>query len=236
MIGEIVGGLLDFASAERGRDLTEKAYKNRIRWTVEDAQKAGVHPLFALGGGVGSSPTFQTGGTGFREAGAAVDRGMRQKKAEASENELHQATVDEIKSRTKLNEVEAADINSRAALEMSRLYSGGNDFFGVFGNPTSTVKRVPVEIPYARPGDPSKTPGQGPMWEDVVVTPEGDTITVPTQQQAEKLESAGPMVWPQLGGIYLKKAWRKYQKLVSRQERLTYQDFKAWWLSQGRSK
>lgn len=52
-IGSIVGGALGSRSQSSALDkqiaLQKDFAKNGIRWKVEDAKAAGVHPLFALG-------------------------------------------------------------------------------------------------------------------------------------------------------------------------------------------
>lgn len=45
----LLGGLLGNKSASDAIDFQKKALKTGIQWKVEDAKKAGIHPLFALG-------------------------------------------------------------------------------------------------------------------------------------------------------------------------------------------
>ena len=49
----IIGGLLGKSEADAQMDFQKQAMKNRIQWTVADANKAGVSPIYALG-----APTF----------------------------------------------------------------------------------------------------------------------------------------------------------------------------------
>lgn len=75
IVGDLVGGHLDREAAEDrnlanqnearyaaqfNADLQREFAKNGIRWRVEDAKAAGLHPLFALGGaGATASPAMQ---------------------------------------------------------------------------------------------------------------------------------------------------------------------------------
>lgn len=54
--GSVLSGLgaLGFGSDEPKPDYTQA--KRQIRWTVNDAKKAGIHPLYALGQSTGAAP------------------------------------------------------------------------------------------------------------------------------------------------------------------------------------
>lgn len=83
-----------------------------IQRRVADAQKAGVHPLFAMGASVGASPTL-TGSASNVAAGArSISSGL---------------TEMAIKAEIKKSEAEAALANSQAAVVSSRLASSGRD-------------------------------------------------------------------------------------------------------------
>lgn len=85
-VAGIVGGGLDYLGAERDRDAARRANAENIaaqrefaqmgiRWRVEDARAAGLHPLAALGAsGPGFSPSFQMASDGdkYRAVGGAL--------------------------------------------------------------------------------------------------------------------------------------------------------------------
>lgn len=54
LLGGILGGNRADAQAEQNRQMQLAFAQNAIQWKVEDAKKAGVHPLFALGASTGS--------------------------------------------------------------------------------------------------------------------------------------------------------------------------------------
>lgn len=71
--GNLIGGLINRRANEsagnKNRDLQMQFAKNGIRWKVEDAKAAGLHPLFALSGNtVAASPSY----VGDTSMGAAV--------------------------------------------------------------------------------------------------------------------------------------------------------------------
>lgn len=136
----IVGGLIGARSAEADRQQTDfwnqqSQEQNRkqfvdlqrrsIQWRVKDAKKAGLHPLFALGGTAsGASPTpFIPGqtesgnalGRGIAQAGAIVGKGF----LERAQAEMYTAAAGkdhasrlEILSRTKRAEQDALNIRA----------------------------------------------------------------------------------------------------------------------------
>lgn len=73
--GSLLGGLFGKKQADDQAELQREFAQNGIRWKVEDAKKAGIHPLYALGAqttayspiSVGS-PDFATGGQNLGSA------------------------------------------------------------------------------------------------------------------------------------------------------------------------
>lgn len=93
-LGGIAGNLISgFFSKKAGKKAAQaQAQANRqnyeaqkefaqsgVQWRVDDAKKAGVHPVFALGGsGASFSPTFQsTGDGGLAAAGQDIGRAVQ---------------------------------------------------------------------------------------------------------------------------------------------------------------
>jgi len=66
----IGGGLLAKSGADADREFQMQAARHGIKWRVEDAKEAGVHPLFALG-----APTFNPSPVGDGGAGAVLAQG-----------------------------------------------------------------------------------------------------------------------------------------------------------------
>lgn len=93
-LGSIVGAIGSFAGGLFGQSSQDKQVRkqidaqrefaqNGIRWRVEDATRAGIHPLYALGAnthsfapiGIGGSPLAE----GISQAGNAIGRGIEAK-------------------------------------------------------------------------------------------------------------------------------------------------------------
>lgn len=64
----IIGGLIGSRSDARGQDLNKEFAQHGIRWKVEDAKAAGIHPLYALG----ATTTPYTASVGSNSFGAGI--------------------------------------------------------------------------------------------------------------------------------------------------------------------
>ena len=104
--GAIGGGLLDLWGSSREQDRIDAREATKIQTRVKDAEKAGVHPLFALGANVQSGPTTVTRGSlgdAARGIGNAIDR-RQARKHEAAQNQ----------SNVEANRAAARESNARA--------------------------------------------------------------------------------------------------------------------------
>lgn len=83
--GSLVGGLINRGEASAARSAAEReaaaarefqvnAYKNQIQWRVEDAKKAGIHPLAAIGAPAFSPSPVSVRGGADTSIGDAVSR------------------------------------------------------------------------------------------------------------------------------------------------------------------
>lgn len=116
-LGSIIGGRSQ-AKAQEQANLQNIAMQREfaqqgIRWKVEDAKAAGLHPLFALGGSGATftpsvQPVFNQGiGPALQSMGQGVSRAI-----------AAQSTVDEVaerQARLKLIEAQTNESNARAA-------------------------------------------------------------------------------------------------------------------------
>lgn len=75
--GSLIGGLLDSNNAAKNRALQKEFAQKGIQWKVADAQKAGIHPLYALGAQTHSFTPVHTGlGDAVSEAGQSIGRAV----------------------------------------------------------------------------------------------------------------------------------------------------------------
>ena len=153
-----LGSLLDLAGGvfsdrqarkdrQRDRQLSQAQFDAQmdesVQRRVKDAEKAGIHPLFALGASSGASPTITAGGgrspTGVRDAvGRAADR-LAMRKLQKSEIARSEAAA-------KRDLAEAALLDSERARLAQDAASRGHDGAAVRGK-ESVLSDQPVYGP-----------------------------------------------------------------------------------------
>lgn len=111
-IGKGIDAAISHNNANKNRDMQREFAKNSIQWKVEDAQKAGIHPLAALGAQV-SSPSPVTVGTDFGSLGQDVSRAINATRTQPERNDAISKTYQdlEITNKTLQNELLKSQIN-----------------------------------------------------------------------------------------------------------------------------
>lgn len=118
----LIGGLLGNKSADdtaqANREHEVRFAKNQIRWKTLDAERAGLHPLFALGSSAVSPSPAPTGnymGNAISQAGADISRGLTQSHAakrdavaDQQTSQLHTLQMEESKARSTKDFAQAA--------------------------------------------------------------------------------------------------------------------------------
>ena len=132
----IIGGLLGKSEADAQMDFQKRAMKNRIQWTVADANKAGVSPIYALG-----APTFNP---------SPVMSGMPEAMANAGQDIAR--AVDATQD---ANEKATAYTKSIQALNIQRMGLENE----LLGAQISKIRQP--GSPPAAPGGSALIPGQG---------------------------------------------------------------------------
>lgn len=75
--GALVDAGVNWLWGEKQEDMQAKFARNAIQWKVKDAQKAGVHPLYALGAPtMNYSPVSVGGMSNFADAGQDIGRAI----------------------------------------------------------------------------------------------------------------------------------------------------------------
>lgn len=155
--------------------LSSKEYaQNGIQWRVEDAKKAGIHPLAAMGLPLASAPTLSVGNSSFTDAyasmgqniGRAVDSTLTRDERAASEvadslklehmslqNDLLRAQI------TNVNHASNPAVPSNS--DMPLLIGQGNGFStsGQLLPPPTYVSETPLQRVHSAPGRPSQEVG-----------------------------------------------------------------------------
>jgi hypothetical protein len=202
----MLGDLLDFAGGLIGQRQQNKQYKQSLAFErekfglardqfnqqmdasvqrrVKDAQAAGIHPLFALGASVGSSPTMTAGSapapTGSALGDAVSRIGARVAAAEIKKNEAE----------AKQSEAEAALADSKTATIAQRLASTGRDNLG-----TSSVSPTAETPNYYIPEVPTidstgVETGRAPAYKKLK-TADGRELTIFSESaQADEINQA----------------------------------------------
>ena len=102
--GSLLGGLLNKSSSKkafkRAAALQREFAQNSIQWRVEDAEKAGVHPLYALGAPTApSSPTYAGDtslGNAMANAGQDIGRAVQASSTAAQRDKAYTAQVQQL--------------------------------------------------------------------------------------------------------------------------------------------
>lgn len=173
-------------------DLQREFAQHGIRWRVEDAKAAGVHPLFALGAQVSpASPIYMDGGgdrgtwSGFgQDISRAIDAGR-------TAGERAATKLDELQlERAQLeNELLRSRIARENSAQQGPAMPGSVEGIA----PIVPVEQVPLARVAADPGRPSKEAGFIPDY-TYARTPTGLAI-VPGKDVKERIEDMNVQEW-----------------------------------------
>lgn len=213
----ILGGVLSDRSNrkvaestnEQAREISEQQIalqrefaQSGIRWRVEDARAAGLHPLFALGGNAASySPQAmqlmtpdQSGlGRGLAEAGQSVSRSIQAQQTQA-QRAITQASLAHLVAQTGKEDAMAAYYASEAARNRQSANVSGSLPEGTV-DVGPLIKNVPDEVIRHDPRDPSKTAGTHPGMTRYTL-PGGITLHAPSENMKESVEDIPLIAWP----------------------------------------
>lgn len=211
----LLGGLIGKDSSEKAQeaatnnaimqaDLQREFAKNSIRWRVEDAKSAGIHPLAALGNpGISYAPVSVGGGADMSMANAVASAGQdigRAVNATRTQDERDTAYLDQVRAMQleagRLdNEIKRTELQSR----IGRLYQTssppmpGPDY-PIPGQPQSgkLFKNKPGDLTTTAPGKPDKEPFANP---DVGYSRTSTGYApVPGKETKERMEDMGWMI------------------------------------------
>lgn len=95
---------------DKNADLQREFAQNSIQWRVQDAQKAGIHPLAALGaGGYQASPSYVGADNGIAQAGQQLSQGLKRELDNdaniASKLNLQKMQLENLKLEKEINEM-----------------------------------------------------------------------------------------------------------------------------------
>jgi len=243
-LGNILGAIGNIWGGDKDRQAQDQANRSNyesqkefaqmgLRWKVDDAKAAGLHPLAVLGSsGASFSPSFAAGsssnlGAAGEALGQLID-GQNTKRAEVAtktdtEKELENLSLERARLQNRLLEGQVQ--NEWAAL----MGQPGTPSFPSPGNSPSTVvspagfrsstpgvvEAVPSKSISAHPKDRGVEAGDTPGFKRYNVTP-STSIELPNSQLSESLEgmgAAGHILGPALTGLRAAdKAWSGFNK------------------------
>lgn len=158
LLGSAVGGL--FGNYQQNKALD--ADRQRIRTLVNDAKQAGIHPLYALGSGTsgggayiaGQSPLGDHLAQGIQQAGQHLgdyfDKRQAANAPRPGIDPVSQAQVDELRSRTRRNDLETDILRDQEIFRRrQRLLGNADGFGGMQAAVEGNIGKEPGTVPQA---------------------------------------------------------------------------------------
>lgn len=178
---------------ERERALQKEFAQNGVKWRMEDAERAGVHPLYALGAsGASYSPTISTfapqpvrssAGDSIRSMGQDVSRAMFATRTQ-HEREVMSLQLEGMKLD---NEYKRRTLPRTSQIGPSFPSSSGLNYIDGQGNSgQSMVQEIPVRISVSEPGNRAQDAGSITDYA-LTRTPTGMAV-VPSKDAKERIE------------------------------------------------
>lgn len=192
-VGSIAGGILGANSAQNVAGMNYEAQKefaqNGIRWKVEDAKRAGIHPLYALGASTqGYSPTAgYTGDFGISDAAAHFGQGYeRAQQAKMTKEERDKQDVrDAIQDMAALE-----DLNQKRRMNDAQIRLANSEIFRNFALSTNALRKS--GLPPAMPGGLGGViAGQGNSYATGQTTPEISSV-VTSEKGTPSVQAGSP--------------------------------------------
>lgn len=210
----LLGGLFGNKSnkkAQANADALQREFaQHGVRWRVEDAKAAGLHPLYALhSGGASFSPVAAMGaaqdtsgsGKALADMGQNISRAMMAQQT-PEQKEIHVATLAKLAAEVAKDEAQAMYYRNLAAGSVAAGRAGGGmpgvveslgsgDFVGPpdlrpFYN---QIQAKPAEIPAPRMDDWSTVSGVRPGWMEVELGGGLRAVVPEASSTGEALES-----------------------------------------------
>lgn len=185
----ILGGLFGRKSQKKMQEREYQAQKefaqHGVRWRVEDAKAAGLHPLYALGAQLPSfSPSFASGedplASSIADAGQHVGRAIAAQQT-AQEREAAQLQLEILKKNLEESDARILLLQSEAARNVQGWNEAGafpTDNFGVMPEGQAPqinrgmVEQIPSQVATSSANDISVGAGELYAWRKYNVAPD----------------------------------------------------------------
>lgn len=185
------------ALAQQNMSMQKEFAQHGIRWKVEDAKEAGVHPLYALGANTIAFNPIQTGSSSndyLATMGQDISRAVHATRTAGERDEAINATANALK----LQNMELQ--NQLLGAQIAKLQQTPNPpmpTYDGFAPTTDDVGKLglkvePSKVIVTDPIDRSRIAGTKAGNMRIVVNKYGDTMLVPQSQDvADAIESGG---------------------------------------------
>lgn len=193
----ILGGILGNKSKDKEYQRQKEFAQSGIQWKVEDAKKAGIHPLYALGAGTTSYAPQSVGDSGVSQAGADIGRAIQSQQEPRGRTSAVTATAQRLELQN------AALRNELLATQIAKLKQPGTgpgiavDSSGdlIPGQPNANLSGVevqPSQTTVVTPGVPYRQRGNVPDVQ-YAQTPTGGYWPFPAKHVKQGMEDVGPL-------------------------------------------
>lgn len=192
--GGLVGGLLDARNNRKIAKMNIKMQKefaqHGVRWRTEDAKKAGLHPLAALGmQATGFNPV--SSGTNFQEIGQdigrAVGAGLTHEERGGLQGEMAKLSVEKAKLENDFLRAQIVKLNAPGTPPARPTVDAGSTTALLGQGDARRVEIKPAERVAAAPANPSQEAGESPAVQ-FIRGPAGGYFPVKSKAAAEGLE------------------------------------------------
>lgn len=176
--GGLLGGLINANETRKANqnnaNLQREFAQNSLSWKIEDAKRAGIHPLAAIGAPTyGAAPSFVGGdfGSSVAQSAGALGRAFAEKQDKGLELDIERKELENLKLRKEISQMGANPLSSLTGAEnqLNAVASVGKDLAG----PLNKTLRVM--------GDLALTPSlanrdsEGNLVREWVLTPDPDS-------------------------------------------------------------
>lgn len=224
----------DFEQAmwQKNYELQKEFAKNGIRWRTEDAQAAGIHPLYAIGANTNSGSPISVGDIGFApnpmstalsKMSQNVSKSIRmqmtpeEKMKQDLELQLLKSQIGETDARKGYYDAQSANLLS-ADHASGPMFMSESDykFPQYFGD--GTIQLAPVKQYSRSLDDPTSVAGRHPVWGKFDLFKGIDPVALPysdSENPFENLEGSMPFALTVMKNIQnMREKSRKVMKRV----------------------
>lgn len=139
----LLGGFMQNKAQKRQEDMQREFAQSGIQWKVKDAEKAGIHPLYALGAQTTSFQPTAVGDMGIAEAGQNIGRAINATRSTPEQTAALKLTAAQIDGVNLDNELKKTQLASAVRLANQTQQPPGvpsiSDYFAIPGQGDGTV-------------------------------------------------------------------------------------------------